>query len=276
MPLTAQQIVSQACIDAKAPGMTSIGAIKLNAILQELCMTYDFDAARGVANFTFNQLAMGGSGPYVLPADYLRTEMGKQFYSVDFQPYTMSRIELWEYDLLTQQPGFNDFPRNFTVDMSTAPPNGAGAQEFVWPPPSISVPVLIRYYRLMPDIASPATSNVIPWFPYQKYLLTRLTGEMFQTTDDERASYFLTDKEEINPQGAGVLLRKYLNLKDDPEGRAKTVELDRRRFGIARWDRLPSTKTIGWPTLLFGLWVGDKLLSLVLTGAVECGKNLFL
>lgn len=253
MPLSAAQIITLACQDAKTPGMTAQAGQRLNAILQELCMTYDFDAARGYTTIQFNVGQAGGTnlgtGPYLLPADYLRTEQGKQFYSVNFQPYMMSRIELWEYDLLTQQPGFLDFPRNFTVDMATAAPQvpGGQPQEFVWPPPSISAAVVIRYFRLMPDINQPQSSNVVPWFPYQKYLITRLTGEMMQTSDDERAAGFLTDKEEINPQGAGVLLRKYLSLKDDPEGRAKVVELDRRRFGISRWDRLPSTKTIGWP-----------------------------
>ena len=250
MPLTAQQIVSQACIDAKAPGMTSIGALKLNAILQELCMTYDLPQARQLGFIQFNASATGGvntgTGPYTLPADYLRTQNGFQFYSVDYQPYQMTPIELWEYQLLTQQPGFQDFPRNFAVDMA---PTGQGLPplEYFWPPPSISVQVQFYYFRLMPDIISPAASNTIPWFPYDKYLLTRLTGEMFQTSDDERAAHYLTDKEDINPQGAGVLLRRYLNLHNDPEGRAKTVALDRRRFGIARWDRLPSTKTVGWP-----------------------------
>jgi hypothetical protein len=225
--------------------MVSQAGQRLNVVLAELSQTYDFDDARGSFTFNFNiggNANNTGSGPYLLPADYLRTEQGLQFYTVAFQPYEMSRIELWEYDLLTQQPGFADFPRNFTVDMSQSPP-----QEFVWPPPSISAPVLVRYFRQMPDIVTPETSSVVPWFRQQQYLITRLAGEMMQIADDDRAEKFLTDKEEMNPQGAGVILRRFLNLKDDPEGRAKTVSLDRRRFGIARWDRLPSTKTIGWP-----------------------------
>lgn len=251
MPLSSAQIVTLAVQAAKAPGMLGQAGQKLNAILQELCMTYDLAVARQVGTIQFNIGNTGGTnigtGPYLLPADYLRTQNGKQFYSVDFQPYSMTPIELWEYQLLTQQPGFNDFPRNFTVD--TSPSNAFGGQplEYVWPPPSINAVVQFYYFRLMPDITSPEISGVIPWFPYQQYLINRLTGEMCAITDDERAASFLTDKEEMNPQGAGVLLRRYLNLKDDPEGRAKTVELDRRRFGIARWDRLPSTKTIGWP-----------------------------
>lgn len=253
MPLSSAQIVTLAVQEAKVPGMVAQAGQKLNAILQELCQTYDLDDARGLFNFNFNTSSTGGTntgtGPYLLPADYLRTQRGRQFYTVSFQPYELTRIELDEYDLLTQQPGFNDFPRNFTVDMSKAAPAvlGGQPQEFVWPPPSITASVVVRYFRQMPDISQPETSNVVPWFRYQNYLITRLTGEMMALADDERAASFLTSDEKINPQGAGVLLRRFLNMKDDPEGRAKTVMLDRRRFGISRWDRLPSTKTIGWP-----------------------------
>jgi hypothetical protein len=250
MPQTAAQIVNLANQIAKTPAFSALAGQKLNAILQELCQTYDFEAARGTTTFQLNfsnSPGTGlGSGPYLLPADYLRTQQGKQFYTVAFQPYELTRIEQWEYDLLTQQPGFNDFPRNFYVDMSPIA-TGGQPQEFVWPPPSISTSVLVRYFQLKPDIVTPETSATIPWFPNTQYLITRLAGEMMQFADDDRAASFLTDKEESNPQGAGVILRRYLNLKDDPEGRAKTVSLDRRRFGISRWDRLPSTKTIGWP-----------------------------
>lgn len=240
MPLTSAQIVTVACQIAKTSGMVVTAGQKLNAILNELCQTYDFDLARGAA-FTFPFTT--SSGPYALPADYLRTDKGKQFYTYNGQPYSMTRIELWEYDLLVQQLGFQDFPRNFTVDMATSPPG-----ELVWPPPSIpGIIVTVRYFRQMPEITTPESSSTIPWFPFQNYLITRLAGEMMQIASDPRANGFLTDKEEVDANGAGVLLRRYLNLKDDPEGRAKTVELDRRRFGPGwGWNRLPNTKTIGF------------------------------
>lgn len=249
MPKTAAQIVTQACLDAKTPGMLSIAGGKLNDILQELCMTYDFAVARQTTTLTFNVGANGtntGSGPYLLPANYLRSQNGKQFYLVNGTPYWMTSVDEWEYDAGVQIAGFQDFPKQFFVDMSPTAAVGGQPQEFFWPPPSLSAVVTIRYFALMPDIATPETSNTVPWFPYQKYLITRLTGEMFQTADDERAAAFLTDKEEINPQGAGVLLRRYLNLKDDPEGRVKTVALDERRFARTRWSALPNTKNIGW------------------------------
>jgi len=242
MPLSAAQIVTLAVQAAKTPGMVAQAGQLLNTILQDLCMDYDIPNARSIFTFNFNTGLTTGTGPYNLPSDYLRTQNGKQFYLYNGQPYFMTRIELWEYDALIQQPGFQDFPRNFTVDMSTVPPT-----EFVWPPASINVPVTVRYFKQMPDIITPETSAAVPWFPNTQYLVTRLSGEMMKISDDERAGMFLTDKEEINPQGAGVLLRKWLTMKDDPEGRPKTVELDRRRFGTqSNWNRLPNTKTIGW------------------------------
>src|ERR1700680_5095922 len=152
MPLTSAQIVTLACQQAKTSGMLSQAGQKLNAILEELSRTYDLDIARGAFVFNFNTGQTTGAGPYPLPADYLRTQMGKQFYTYTGQPYSMIRIEQWEYDLLVQQPGFANFPANFTVDMSQTPP-----QEFVWPPASIVVPVTVRYFKLMPDIVPPET-----------------------------------------------------------------------------------------------------------------------
>jgi hypothetical protein len=244
MALTSTQIVELAVQKAKTPGMLLQAGQELNAILQELCQTYDLADARGTFFFNFNQGPNAdntGQGPYLLPSDYLRTQKGKQFYTFNFQPYELISIDQDEWDLLTQQPGFNDFPRNFYVDTSQSPP-----QEFVWPSPSISSQITVRYFRQMPDIASPEVSTAVPWFRNQKYLITRLAGEMMQISDDTRAAEFLTDDPKINSQGAGVLLRRYLNMKDDPEGRAKTVTLDRRRFGSSAWDRLPNTKVIGW------------------------------
>jgi hypothetical protein len=97
----------------------------------------------------------------------------------------------------------------------------------------------------MPDIVTPQSSNVIPWFPNQSYLIRRLSGELMKYNDDERISEYLGDDDERTPQGAGVMLRKYLQMKDDKGDRVQQVTLDRRRFGTS-FDRLKNTKTIGW------------------------------
>jgi hypothetical protein len=236
MGLQAQQIVALACQIAKVPGMVSQAGQMLNAILSDLCQNHDLELARKTTNFTFN----GTSGPYAMPADYLRARKGMVFYMYSGIPYSMVSIDLDEYDLLVQQAGFNDFPRDFATDMAVTPPN-----MYVWPPPSISVPVTVRYYSQMPDIATPETSATVPWFPVTNYLVTRLAGELMQIADDERFEAYLSGNEDVHPNGAGVLLRQYLKLKDDPEGRVATVQLDRRRFGT-NWSRLPNTKIVGW------------------------------
>ena len=237
MPLQANQIVTLACQISKCPGMISQAGSKLNAILQDLCQNYDLELARKTTTLTFN---LGTSGPYALPADYLRSRKGMIFYTYNGIPYSLIPIDISEYDMLVQQAGFNDFPRDFTTDMAASPPN-----MYVWPPSSIVVPVTVRYYAAMPDIATPETSTAIPWFPNDNYLITRLAGEMMQITGDDRAEKFLGDSDDATPLGAGVLLRRYLRLKDDPEGKTETVKLDRRLFGSS-FNRLPNTKIVGW------------------------------
>jgi hypothetical protein len=209
----------------------------LNNILQELCQDYDLEVARKTnTSIIFN----AASGPYPLPSDYLRARKGMVFYVFNGIPYFMVPIDLSEYDALVQQAGFNDFPRDFTTDMAASPPT-----MFFWPPPSIVVPVTVRYYAQMPDITTPETSPTIPWFPNTNYLVTRLAGEMMRIANDDRAESFLSDDADRHPQGAGVLLRKYLKMKDDPEGKTETVKLDRRLFGT-NFNRLPNTKIVGW------------------------------
>lgn len=237
MAMTAAQIVTLACQIAKCSGFTSQAGLKLNAILQELCQTYDFELARLTTTITFN----GTTGPYSLPSDYLRARKGDVFYTYLGVPYFMIPVDIAQYDSFVQQAGLNDFPRFFATNMAASPPT-----LLVWPPPSLVVDVTVRYYAQMPEITTPETSSSVPWFPMDNYLITRLSGELMQITDDDRAAAFLTDKEEQNPQGAGVILRRYLNLKDDPEGKVNTVQLDRTLFGTNRWAALPSTKNIGW------------------------------
>ncbi len=237
MALTSAQIVTLSCQIAKCSGFTSQAGQKLNAILQELCQTYDLELARKTTTITFN----GTIGPYALPSDYLRARKGDIFYVFQGVPYFMTPLMLEEYDALVQQAGLNDFPRFFTTDMAPSPPT-----LLVWPSPSLVVPVTVRYYAQMADITTPETSSTVPWFPMDNYLVTRLAGELMQITDDDRAGMFLTSEESQNPQGAAVILRRYLKLKDDPEGKTHTVQLDRRIFGTTRWNLLQNTKNIGW------------------------------
>lgn len=246
MPQTAAQICTRARQIARCPGFTSQSGQTLNDILRDLCQNQDLELARKTQFFSFT----GASGPYPMNADFLRTRKGKIFYIYNGVPYFPTPIELDEYQQLVQQAGFSDFPRVFATDMGVLPPT-----MFFWPPPSIAVNITNMYYSQMADIGSgaygaadnqpPETSTIIPWFPSQNYLLTELAGRLMQDTNDPRDAAFRSDDEKVNPQGSGVILRKYLMMKDDPEGKVNTVELDRRRFG-KNFARLPNTKNIGW------------------------------
>ena len=110
-----------------------------------------------------------------------------------------------------------------------------------YPPPSGAFPPMVRYQRQMPDIATPETSSTIPWFPNTQYLRTRLTGELFAITDDERASAYLGD----GPMGAQGILNRFLKLANDNENRSQMVKLDRRTFRPNN-NNLPVTKLVGW------------------------------
>jgi hypothetical protein len=244
MPLQAQQIITLACQEAKVPGMISQAGQFLNATLQDLCENYDLDQCRGLFSFLFNSVTGTGSGPYTLPSDYLRTEVeeGKDLfiYTINGVPYPLIQETLAEYLWQVQTPGFSSYPYNYATDTSVSP-----AQLFVWPPASGSYSCTLRYWRLMPDITTPETSSVIPWFPNSMYLIRAVAGRLMGISGDNRMPDYLGDDIERYPLGAGTLLKAYLKNANDREGAVHTVGLDRRRFGRA-FDRLKNTKQIGW------------------------------
>ena len=116
---------------------------------------------------------------------------------------------------------------------------------YVWPPASGAYPCMVRYQSQMPDIMHPETSALVPWFPNQQFLITELSGRLMQLSGDDRWQAFLSADESANPSGSRVLLRRYLELKDDDTNRSKRVTLDRRRFG-SDWSRLPKSKLYGY------------------------------
>ena len=232
MPLQAMQIVSLATQAAGVPGFTAQAGQFLNMILSDLCTDYDFDLAKKTTVITLGV----SSGPYALPSDYLRALKDDIFYTFNGVPYPLVPVDLSEWDSYPQQAGFNAYPTAYATDMSQTPP-----VLYVWPPSNGSLPLTVRYFSQMPDIAQPETSATVPWFPNQTYLITRLTGELMRIADDERMADYLGD----GPEGAQGILDRYLKLKDDSETRSKRVTLDR-RFFRPRWGSLKNTKSIGF------------------------------
>lgn len=238
--LTAAQIVTLSTQVAKTPGMTSQAGQLLNAILAELCQNFNFELASIAYAFSFT----GISGPYAMPADYLRMKKDTFIFTIDGVPYVLPQVDYPQYLAMVQTAGFQSYPTCFATDPSTTPTN-----LYVWPPPSGAYPVTMEYYRAMADIATPESSSAVPWFPNQTYLLRRLAGELMLIASDQRANGFLGDNDELYPQGAGTILRKYMRMKDDELGFVKTVSLDPRMFG-SPFRGLKNTKLVGWAVSL--------------------------
>ena len=230
MPLNSSQLITLACQKAKVPGMTQQAGLMLNMILGDLAQAYDFGLASTFIQFNMNVPL--GSGPIVMPADFLRVRPEGFFFVYNGVPYILISIELAEFDALVQQGGIQNFPEFYAMDFSTTP-----VSCFVWPPPNGAYFTTIRYFKQPQDIATPETSTTVPWFPNQKTILHFLTSAMQELADDDKA-----DATQLKGEAA---LTKYLKMKDDPEGRAKKISLDRRSFGRS-FNRIPNTKTIGW------------------------------
>lgn len=254
--MTAAQLVEMACQIAKAPGYGAQAGQLLNLILADLCQTYDFQVARRTHYFVMDPglaaplgNSVYGSGPYDLPADFLRLEdPDAATYNIgDGVPRDLIGCDLTEFDQLVQQAGNQSYPYLIAVDMSPVDAEQQGTtpgvpQMYLWPPPSGAYAGQLRYFRQMDDIATPEASTVVPWFPNQAYLKTRLAGELMQISDDDRSRAFLGD----TPDGAQGILNRYLKLKDNGNNRAKSVKLDRRTFGGGNFANLRNTKNLGW------------------------------
>lgn len=254
MALNNQTICQLARQIANVPGWQAQSGQALNWVLSELAQDYDFEVNLKTFGFTFDtstiyQNNVAGAGPTLFPADFLRAKNREIIFYIQGVRYVLVIYDQATFDALVQTAGWSSYPQIGYVDLALQAPfstNNPGQPGLmVWPPASGSFTAQLRYYSLPADITTPETSSAFPWFANVNYLVTRVAGELMKLTDDERAPSFLGDDDEAAPLGAGTLLRKYLKMKDNPEGIVKRVELDRRLFGNS-WRNLPNTKNIGW------------------------------
>lgn len=203
--------------------MTVQAGLFLNQVLTELTQDYDLAVALNQSNLTISPSGLNnGAGPYPLPANFLRMASRDVTYTISGVPYVLTQISLAQYDALINTTGTSSYPNAYTTDPSGTPPGFA-----VYPPPSLTLLIIFRYYGTMPEITTPETSQVIPWFPNENYLYIRVAGELMRIAGDPRADTFLGD----GPSGAVGVLRRWLNLQGDKEDTATTVQLDARWFG---------------------------------------------
>jgi hypothetical protein len=245
--LTTAQILDLAQQIAKVPAFTSQALSFLNAILQELAQDYDFNVIRKTFTFNFTTSAAGygyapGSGPNVMPTDFLRLHRRGSYYYIVQVPYKLIGVTQEEFDAFVQQPGLQSYPYLAYVDVTQV----AGQQPglYVWPPASGAYPATIRYNPQMPDIIDTST---VPWFPNSNYLITRVAGELCKIANDDRWQSLIgdADPQKDQPGSAASMLRSYLKMKDDPETAVKTVTLDPRLFKPSI-QSVRNTKQIGW------------------------------
>ena len=157
---------------------------------------------------------------YPLAADHLRAR--EVFYYVSGEPFYLIQMPIEKYDQLYNGPGVSNYPTMFAVDPGTIQTTGTETIYF-YEPLQIPLTIFVRYQPLMPDIANPESSAAVPWFTNQRYLIKKVAGDLMSNdTDDARGPAFLTAAENM--------LRLYLEMKDDKEGYAQTVKLDRNTF----------------------------------------------
>ena len=219
MAYTAQKIVQKACSIAKAPGFVTQAGEYLNMILADLCQTYDFDFIRETQVLQASPVASTGDGVlptgYALSADHLRTR--EVFYRVNGVTFYLIQMPIDSFDQLPQSTGVTNYPTNYAIDTSTTP-----YTIYFYQPLVIPLTIFIRYQPQMPDITTPETSNVVPWFTNQRYLIKKLAADLMNDTDDERQTKYEEDAEKM--------LRLFLEMKDDKENYAQTIKLDRNVF----------------------------------------------
>lgn len=99
---------------------------------------------------------------------------------------------------------------------------GSAGNFFIYPQSNGQLVLTHRYMRNQPDIVTPETSSVVPWFPYQDYLVKMTAARMMGATGDDRQSAYLAECENM--------LRPHLIMEGDEQQTVQAVRLDPRTF----------------------------------------------
>jgi hypothetical protein len=219
--LTSAQIVQRACEISKAPGFTQQGGQYLNLTLQDLVLHRDLKMLR--QQETIN-ITVGSNGPFLLPANYLRTY--DLFFTVNNFPYFLYPLSQEQYDQLFKDPSIANYPYAYTTDLTaTQTPNAQGSL-FIFPQSTTALALTHRYMVSMPDISVPELSSATPWFQDQNYLIMATAMRIMQSTDDARFEQFRNDCE--------GLLRTHIIMEGDEQKVVKEIRLDPQRFHTNR------------------------------------------
>lgn len=216
--LTSQQIINLACSIAKTPGMTQQAGQLMNARLIQIALEQDLDIIRRTTTITL----VVGNPTYNLPANYLRAR--EVFYSQSGQVFYLSSRSLADYDQLFKGPGEQEYPYLYATDLGASPPTIN-----LYPAPSISTVLTVRYMDNLVEITTPENSSVIPWFQDQLLLIKMVAEDLMDIADDTRASEFAMKNDDK--------MRRLIQMANDKEDRAITVKKDPASFRSVRMVR---------------------------------------
>ena len=224
--LQSQQIVNLACQIAKCPGFIAQGGQFLNMTLEDLWLHRDLKINRKTESIT---VQANNFGPFVLPQNYQRTY--DLFFNQNNLPYFLNPISTEEYDQEFKDPSIANYPYEFmtilydeVLALQQVPPSAG--QLFIYPQSSGQIVLTHRYMVKQPDITTPETSTVIPWFPDQDYLITATAKRLMQITEDTREAEY--------EARCTNMLRTHLIMEGDEQQVVKSVRLDPRRFHTNR------------------------------------------
>lgn len=241
MPLTSQSIVSLACSSAKCPGYLQQGGNFLNLVLEDLAYNRFLKSNRKTTALV---VGPNNNGPFPLPGDYLR--MYDLFFMQNNLPYFLKPIDQIGYDAEFKDPSIANYAYEFATDLSleaqvwSGGPQGVGTLTqagniFIYPQSSGQISLTMRYFPIRPDIVTPESSPVIPWYYDQLYLIKRTAAWLMTLTDDSRQDSFIAQAE--------ALLRIDLIMEGDEQQVVKQIQLDPRKFRQQRY--LKPTKVTG-------------------------------
>lgn len=222
--LTASQIISLATQIAKTPGMTTQAGQFLNARLLQLALEQDMDIIRRTANIT----AITGQAAYDLPVNYLR--MREAFYNINGSVFWLIQVSLPDYDQLNTNPGLTDYPYYYTTNIGATPPT-----LLLYPPPSLTFDLVIRYMDSNVEITDPVNSSVVPWFQDQSLLINMVAENLMSISDDTRVTMMYQQNDDK--------FRRLLQMANDKENRALVIQKDPKTFRSIR--RVRPTKLQG-------------------------------
>jgi hypothetical protein len=226
--LTAAQIITYALQIAKAPGFTTQASDFLNGRLSTMARRFDFDVLKTFAPIN----VQAGVQRYLLPSDYVRG-LDCRYY-IGGLPQSMRQIDLNEFNAMNAGSLAMSYPNFYATDPSTV--GGSPPYIYFYPMPNTSFPVTLRYASQPPDIANPATSSAVPWFPDSMLLVRLLATDIMGLTNDDRLTEFANMVSEE--------FTAFLKMQGDKEGYVNTVKLGN-SFSNKR-AKLPASKLTGF------------------------------